>query len=169
MNELDQIQSVWHHRVKSDGRLEVFCPSFQNVFVCFVTDSDSIFFPPTGSRTTAIVIYHEIVLICDCVYCSHSVDVDRNQGMLTRWWRLLLTFFLANLLVQSINVCWRIQVRLSAGGRKEHLQHSTLFCTVSTSGKGTYNHLHCDWDGAVECWVSTIFGHHCQVDHPIGN
>lgn len=34
---------------------------------------------------------------------------------------------------------------------------------------GTYDHLHRDRDGAVECWVSTIFGHHCQVDHPVGN
>ncbi len=33
----------------------------------------------------------------------------------------------------------------------------------------TYNHLHCDRDGAVEGWVSSIFGHHSQVDHSIGN
>lgn len=76
---------------------------------------------------------------------------------------------MANLLVKSIHVCCRFQVRLGAGGGKQQLQHSTLFCTVSTSGIGTYNHLHCDWDGAVECWVPTIFGHHRQVDHPVGN
>lgn len=46
---------------------------------------------------------------------------------------------------------------------------ATAFCTVSTSGNGTYDHLHRDRDGAVECWVSTIFGHHCQVYHPVGN
>lgn len=33
----------------------------------------------------------------------------------------------------------------------------------------TYNHLHRDTDGAVEGWVSSIFGHYCQVDHPSGN
>ena len=33
----------------------------------------------------------------------------------------------------------------------------------------TYNHLHCDWDGAVEGWASPVFGHYCQVDHPFGN
>lgn len=76
---------------------------------------------------------------------------------------------IANLLVNSINACQRFPVRLSAGGSKQQPQLSTVYCTVSTSGNSTYNHLHCDWDGAVECWVPTIFGHHCQVDHPVGN
>lgn len=76
---------------------------------------------------------------------------------------------MANLLVKSINVCCRVQVRLGAGGRRQQLQLSAAFCTVSTSGNATYNHLHRDWDGAVECWVPTIFCHHRQVDHPVGN
>lgn len=33
----------------------------------------------------------------------------------------------------------------------------------------TYYNLHCDRDGAVKRRISSIFGHHCQIDQPLGN